>query len=629
MADSWRVVSGRKATSSVFTVHSKVSASPPHSRRRGTPALVSVPRVSLRDDMPVAMRAPGFSGLSSRRPDAVEAARSSKSYCRRASPNRRVAKVFAKVETHTTDVVVIGGGIGGLCAGALCALYGKKVTVVESHSVAGGAAHSWKRNGYTFESGPSLYSGMSKWPTTNPCGQVLHALDEPLTCVEYNTWMVHVPEGSFLTEVGNDQFVDVLREYVADVDGANAADEWLRLKELMKPLAKASSALPPSAVRTDLGAVVTLARFVPGLLAAAPVLPEIMAPYSKFMEKNDIRHPFVKNWMEVLCFLLSGAPASGTLAAEIGYMFDDWYKPNSTLEFPVGGSEAIVDALTRGLRKNGGRLEVNSHVAGINFDDATKRATGVTLKDGTVITATESVISNCTVWDTLKILPPNAMEECRADGSGKKWVDDVHETKMCASFMHLHLGIDATGLPPDLEIHHIYVEDWARGVTAEQNMVLVSIASVLDPTLAPTGKHVIHAYTPGNEPVELWQGLERGSDEYEKLKDTRSQILWRAVEKAIPDVRVRVECQYVGSPLTQQRWQRRHKGTYGGTGWITPDSDTIPITTAATPMAGLLVVGDSNFPGPGVPSVAAHGWSAAHELVPFWKQCAMLDKVAP
>jgi phytoene dehydrogenase-like protein len=27
-------------------------------------------------------------------------------------------------------------------------------------------------------------------------------------------------------------------------------------------------------------------------------------------------------------------------------------------------------------------------------------------------------------------------------------------------------------------------------------MVLVSIASVLDPNLAPAGKHVIHAYTP-------------------------------------------------------------------------------------------------------------------------------------
>ena len=46
----------------------------------------------------------------------------------------------------------------------------------------------------------------------------MHALDEPLPCVYYNTWMCHLPEGSFLTEVGNDQFVDVLREFV-DEDG--------------------------------------------------------------------------------------------------------------------------------------------------------------------------------------------------------------------------------------------------------------------------------------------------------------------------------------------------------------------------------------------------------------------------
>jgi phytoene dehydrogenase-like protein len=394
----------------------------------------------------------------------------------------------------------------------------------------------------------------------------------------------------------------------------------------MKPLASASSALPPSAVRTDAFADVTLARFVPGLLAAAPALPEIMAPYSKFLDKNEIKHPFVRNWMETLCFLLSGAPASGTLAAEIGYMFDDWYRPNSTLEFPVGGSEAIVEALTRGLTKNGGRLELRSHVESIVFDEEKKRATGVRLKSGSVIVATDAVISNATVWDTLKILPENAMKVVEG---GDDWVREVNETKTCESFMHLHLGIDAAGLPDDLEIHHIYVEDWARGVTAPQNMVLVSIASVLDPSLAPEGKHVIHAYTPGNEPLDLWQGLERGTPEYEKLKEERSAVLWRAVEKAIPDVRARVEKSFVGSPLTQQRWQRRHKGTYGGTGWITPDSDTIPITSASTPMDGLLVVGDSNFPGPGVPSVAAHGWSAAHSLVPFWKQCQMLDKVAP
>lgn len=36
-----------------------------------------------------------------------------------------------------------------------------QVSVVESHSVAGGAAHTWHRGPYHFESGPSLYSGMN------------------------------------------------------------------------------------------------------------------------------------------------------------------------------------------------------------------------------------------------------------------------------------------------------------------------------------------------------------------------------------------------------------------------------------------------------------------------------------
>ena len=45
-------------------------------------------------------------------------------------------------------------------------------------------------------------------------------------------------------------------------------------------------------------------------------------------------------------------------------------------------------------------------------------------------------------------------------------------------------------------------------------------------------------------------GLERGSPEYEKLKDERSQVLWRAVEQAIPDIRQRTEVEMVGASLS-------------------------------------------------------------------------------
>lgn len=515
-------------------------------------------------------------------------------------------------EDIETDVVVIGSGLGGLCAGALLARYGMKVTVCESHSIPGGACHAWKRDGYTFESGPSLYSGMSDRPSNNPIGQVLHALDEDLPCVYYNTWMCHLPEsGTFLTEVGNDQFNGVLQKYY----GPEAAQEWKDLKQFMKPLAKASTSLPSIAVRSDPAALITLSRFFPKIFSnPLNVTMQLMRPYSE-VTVDQIKHPFLKNWMDLLCFLLSGKPADGTLAAEIGYMFDDWYRPNATLEFPKGGSEAIVDALVRGLKKFGGELRLRSHVEKVLVEGG--RAAGVQLRGGQKIMASKAVISNATVWDLMPMLPPESVPA--------EWKQEKEEQPQCESFMHLHLGIDATGLPDDLEIHHIVVDDWDKGVAAPQNVVLVSIPSVLDPSLAPEGKHVIHAYTPGNEPYSIWEGLDRNSAEYKALKKERAEVLWRAVEKAIPDVRQRVEIEMVGTPLTQERFLRRKNGTYGAYGWFEEGGTVVP--SPDTPLEGLYCVGDSTFPGPGVPAVAAGGAICANSLVPFWKHLEVLNKV--
>lgn len=94
------------------------------------------------------------------------------------------------------------------------------------------------------------------------------------------------------------------------------------------------------------------------------------------------------------------------------------------------------------------------------------------------------------------------------------------------SFLHLHLGIDATDLPKDLDIHHLVVNNWGD-LEAPQNVCIASIPSVVDPGLAPPGKAVVHAYTAGSEPYSIWEGLERGSTEYEELKEERTQCLWQ------------------------------------------------------------------------------------------------------
>ncbi|NET74100.1 MAG: NAD(P)/FAD-dependent oxidoreductase, partial [Sphaerospermopsis sp. SIO1G2] len=410
-----------------------------------------------------------------------------------------------------TEVIVIGSGIGGLSCAALLAHYGIEVIVVESHSIPGGAAHAFERNGYKFESGPSLYSGLSYTPSPNPLRQVLDAIGEDLPCVNYDTWGCYLPEGNFDTQVGAEQFCQVLQQ----LRGEKAVAEWRKLQEIMQPLGKSAIALPPAALRYDLGAVLTVGKFAPALLQQATNVMKLTGSFANIID-GVITDPFIRNWLDLLCFLLSGLPANGTIAAEVAFMFADWYRPGVQLDYPLGGSGAIVDALVRGLTKNGGELILNAHVEKVLVEN--NRAVGVSLRNGQEIKASKAVVSNASVWDTLKLIPSGALP--------KGYVEKQANTPECDSFMHLHLGIDATGLPENLGVHYIVVNDWQKGINAPQNVILISIPSVLDSSLAPAGKHVIHVYTPGNEPYKIWQGIERNSAEYKSLKQERAEVMW-------------------------------------------------------------------------------------------------------
>lgn len=524
-------------------------------------------------------------------------------------------RLTGEARSHETDVVIIGSGIGGLCAGAMLAKYGYKVTVCESHDIPGGAAHAWVRDGYHFESGPSLYSGMAgKGKEASPLAHVFTAIGEELDLIKYNTWNVIVPEGTFLTRIGNDNFNEVL----AKIRGPEAIAEWKRLQEVMRPLAKAAAMMPPAAFRYDPGVAITaIARYLPALLESGPNAARLSGPFSAVLDSANIRDPFIRNWLDLLSFLLSGLPSNGTIAAEVAYMFNEWYRPNCFLEFPRGGSQAMVAALVRGLEKFGGRLMLRSHVEQVLVEGSgSGRATGVTLRGGGTIKARKAVISNASVWDTLKLLPPSAVPE--------EWRRSCVETPACPSFMHLHVGMDAEGLDPNLELHHIIVDSWERGITAPQNVVLVSIPSIIDPSMAPKGKHSLHAYLPATEPYELWQGLDRRSPEYAKLKAERSEVLWAGVEKIIPDIRKRAEVTMVGTPLTHERFLRRHRGSYGPA--IQAGKGLFPGPT--TPIPGLMCCGDSTFPGIGLPAVAASGTICANTLVPVWDHWKLLDEIA-
>ncbi len=64
----------------------------------------------------------------------------------------------------------------------------------------------------------------------------------------------------------------------------------------------------------------------------------------------------------------------------------------------------------------------------------------------------------------------------------------------------------------------------------------------------------MHAYTAANEPYSLWQGVQRGSPEYSALKEGRSQVLWAALERVIPDIRDRTKLKLVGGCWQAAGW---------------------------------------------------------------------------
>ena len=92
-----------------------------------------------------------------------------------------------------------------------------------------------------------VFCGHGRGRGANPLAHVLQAIDEPLDLMEYNSWNVVLPEGQFLTEVGNTQFEDVLRQVSPD-----GIPEWRVIASgpprLLDQLTRKASLLASSAV---------------------------------------------------------------------------------------------------------------------------------------------------------------------------------------------------------------------------------------------------------------------------------------------------------------------------------------------------------------------------------------------
>jgi phytoene dehydrogenase-like protein len=532
---------------------------------------------------------------------------------------------------EVVDVVVVGSGIGGLSCAGLLAATGRTVRVLERHYEIGGCAHEFhvdpstgrtvptssirdaahRRSLFHFEAGPSLYSGLSQERSPNPLKHVYQMIGEEPEWVTYDRWGAFLPEApeGYQMSIGAENFERVLERY----GGRGAVDDWNALAAKLRPMSAGVKGIPHASVRGDAGVLLTVAAKYP--LSFANVLrnaPAFSEPFD--LDGLGVRSEFLRNYLDMLAFLLQGLPADRTLKVVMAYMIEDFFREGAVMDFPRGGSGEMMAALARGVTKRTGcTVETSTSVDEVLVEGG--RAIGVRLaRGGRIVGAREAVVSNADLTGTYGLVRRGAHagfddERDRFLGATNRPGDG--SVPYCRSFMHLHLGVRADLIPEGAPPQWTVVRDWSGGIDAPGNVVVVSVGSKLDPDLAPEGHHVIHAYTAGNEPYEDWERFEHLADDaaardkdedYRRFKDERSRPIWEAIQKWAPSVvSGACEVEMVATPLTHARFLSRHRGNYGlaiapgnAEGWKFPD--------VKTPIEGYYRCGDSTTSGIGVPA---------------------------
>lgn len=486
------------------------------------------------------------------------------------------------------DVIVIGSGIGGLVTATQLAVKGLRPLVLERYVIPGGSAGYFERDGYRFDVGASMIFGFGQQGTTNLLTRALAAVGQHLETIP-DPVQVHyrLPDGlSVRVHRDYETFLQALGDrFPHEREGIRRFyDTCWQVFNCLNSIELLSLEEPRYVARV-------FAQNPLACLGLARHLPQNVGG----LARRHLRDPELLHLIDMECYCWSVVPAAKTPLINAGMVFSD--RHYGGVNYPKGGVGRIAEALATGLVQVGGYMQYQSRVKRIVTQGG--RAIGVELATGERYTA-DRIVSNATRWDTFNTL----LEEPLPPGE-QRW-----QTRYAPapSFLSLHLGVDAAVIPPDTDCHQIMLDDWAD-LEAPNGTLFLSIPTLMDASLAPPGRHILHAFTPSW--MADWQG--RSPNDYEQHKHALAQRLIQRLDQVFPGVAAAIAHCSIGTPRTHRRFLGRIDGTYGPM----PQRQLrgllgMPFNRTAVP--GLYCVGDSTFPGQGLNAVAFSGFACAHRI---------------
>jgi phytoene desaturase len=489
-------------------------------------------------------------------------------------------------------VVVVGAGLGGLAAAARLATAGHRVTVVEQADTVGGKVGWFARDGFGFDTGPSLLTLPAVFR------DLFRATGRPLE------------ERVDLTEVDpacSYRFCDGVRLDVPNRDrpglrraldsalGCGAGEQWRGLLDRGKDIWQATRGpfltSPQRGPRTLAG----LATRTSDLRTVAPWL-SLRQLGARYLE-----HPHLRTMLDRYATYAGSdprrAPAALATVAYVEQAFGSWYVR--------GGLRRLAEAVHERALERGAVVRTGATVVEVLLCGG--RAAGVRLADGERLAA-DVVVANADAAHVYRdLVPPGAGRPLHRALAGLR--------RTTPSFSGFVLLLALRGRTPglthhtvlfggdyDAEFDAVFGSGGFRDAPRPVDDPTVYISAPVDPATRPDDGHeawFVLANAPRHSPHDLRSGIDwlaRG------LADSYADRILAAMAERGFDVRNRLLWREIRTPADLERDSRSIGGSIYGTSsngvraaFLRPAN--------ASPVPGLFLVGGSSHPGGGLPLV--------------------------
>lgn len=491
-------------------------------------------------------------------------------------------------------VTVIGAGVAGLASAIRLQHSGYDVTLYEKEAIPGGKMHQIKKDGFTFDLGPSLvmmpalYKEVFELAGRNPDDYIPMERLDPMYTARFG------PGEEEQLHISSDliQLLDMLED-ISDEDAegflAYLSDIYKRYNVakdsfLQRPFRKNSELLKPSMLKQAL---------------KLKTFDTASHSIEKFVKDKRLQQILSFQTLYIGVSPLDG-PSLYTIIPMIEMLYGVW--------FIKGGMHTMAKGMERLFLELGGEIHYNSPVEKILIKD--QKAYGIQLAGQEI--HSDYVMCNADF--------PYAMKNLVQDQAAKgKYTDKkIDQMKYSCSCFIMYLGMNRKY--EEVELPHTFVfgkdldenlEGIFSGELLDNPAYYLYMGSKVDPSMAPEGKDGLYLLVPVSD-----LSLAKYEWNEETIRHYRAEVLNSLKQtKGFENVENEIISETYITPLDFEEKFNAYNGACFGLRPTLLQSASFRPQAKAKNCENLYFTGSSTHPGAGVPIVLLSAKIATEELL--------------